>query len=285
MTILSKLGYKPRQIKSLIPPRKITSSDVSVIIPVKNNPIGINTILSKLNECQTKPSEVIVVDNLSNPSLEIDAIYTFDVNNILCSEVGPAAARNMGASIAKGEWLLFLDSDCIPTETTIAGYLTTSNIHIAYAGNIDVKNSSMLANYYKTQEILIPPAAITETGTRPDYLVTANCLVWKHSFDEVGGFDEKFLQAGGEDIDLAFQLLKIGTIQYQWKSLVQHDFDDGFLGFVSRFIRYGSGNKQIAIKYNLDLTPSVFTPVEPSVVNYLLAFLQFWCLSYGYHKY
>ena len=161
--------------------------------------------------------------------------------------------------------------------------MSNNNSHVAYAGNIKTTSNNKLSKYYETQEILIPPEAIDNGIIRPDYLVTANCLVYKNAFNYIGGFDEKFKQAGGEDIDLGFRLLSIGSIAYQWNSITLHNFDDGIKGFIKRFDRYGKGNKQLSHKYMLNLTPKPFLPISKTPVNMILALLQFLFMSKGYH--
>ena len=288
MSLISRIGYRPRKREPISVIKSISCKEISIIVPVKDNQKGIDTFLNALEEVTRKEhhvKEVIIVDNLSKMPVEVQGKYSFNVIVTSCKIIGPAAARNQGASIAHGTWLLFLDSDCIPSSTTISGYLTEQNQHLAYAGNVKVSSQGWLSNYYETQEILIPPEAIDSGAVRPDYLVTANCLIYKEAFDKIGGFDETFKQAGGEDIDLAFRLLTIGSIEYQWNSIVYHNFDDGFIGFIKRFNRYGKGNKQLAKKHTLNLSPRCFIPEKVSLINLALSFIQFLSMSKGYHSY
>ena len=155
---------------------------------------------------------------------------------------------------------------------------------MAYAGNVSVKSRDKLSRYYSTQEILIPPKAVDGSDVRPDYLVTANCLVSKKAFEAVGGFDEAFAHAGGEDIDLGFQLLRIGSLSYNRESTVYHAFDDGVTGFWKRFVRYGAGNRRLANKYQLDLMPRLFIPNEVSIANLVLAIVQYISMRLGYRE-
>lgn len=287
MTLLSRMGYSPTKEQEIEVPTKIVAPKISVIIPVKNNQDGISRLLDKFEEIfinKESPAEVIIVDNNSDIPLRIKEKWSYNVILKSCSRIGPAAARNEGASHATGEWLLFIDSDCIPSETTVHGYCATGNVHAAYAGNISVKSKDKLSRYYATQETLIPPKAIDGSKKRPDYLVTANCLVSKEAFVAVGGFDETFVLAGGEDIDLGFKLLRIGSLSYNWESIVYHTFDDGLLGFWKRFKRYGIGNRKLAEKYQLDLTPRPFIPNEVSISNLALAIVQYASMRLGYRE-
>lgn len=281
------MGYSPTKEQEIEVSKEIVASNISVIIPVKNNQDGINRLLAKFEEIFVKkapPAEVIVVDNNSDIPVRIEEQGSYKVILKSCYRIGPAAARNEGASSATGEWLLFIDSDCIPSETTLHGYCTTDNIHAAYAGNVSVKSIDKLSRYYATQETLIPPKAIDGSEKRPDYLVTANCLVSKKAFVAVDGFDETFTLAGGEDIDLGFKLLRHGSLSYNWESIVYHTYDDGILGFWKRFKRYGIGNRKLAEKYQLDLTPKPFVPNKVSISNLVLAVVQYISMRLGYRE-
>jgi len=286
LTLLSRLGYAP--VKSDNPVKiitKITPNEISVIVPVKNNQAGIDRLLKIFTEVtqeNDRPKEIIIVDNNSTHPVVINEPCALNVKLLRCSRQGPAAARNRGVTASIGNWLLFIDSDCIPTATTISGYRNRSDNCIGYAGNIKSTSSSLIGSYYESQEILIPPEAQYENTKRPDYLVTANCLVYRDAFEAIGGFDEAFEFAGGEDIDLAFRLLEVGELQYQFDSLVLHEFSDSLLDFAKRFVRYGSGNRQISDKYGLALTPKPFMPIKRVVSNYALSFAQYISMSFGY---
>ena len=87
---------------------------------------------------------------------------------------------------AIGQWLLFNDSDCLPTASFLTGYLKANNGSVAYAGNIKSLRKDRLSKYYESQEILIPLKVYTAKGQLvPQYLITANSLVWKQAFIEV----------------------------------------------------------------------------------------------------
>lgn len=287
MTLLSRTGYAPERKIQYPVPRHINYDQISIVVPVKNNQSGINRLLSSLENIYQSGQrflEVIVVDNLSASPIVLEEQYSFRLTLCVCSVPGPAGARNFGSSHADGEWLLFIDSDCTPTDSAISGYCKSDNKHLAYAGNVVVENIDILSKYYSDQEILIPPKTLDRGGERPDYLITANCLVLKSAFQNVGGFDESFFLAGGEDIDLGFKLLCHGSIDYQWNSVVKHSFSDGLEGFLNRFRRYGIGNQILSRKYNLNLTPRPFIPCKFSLPNLLFSVLQYLSMKRGYSE-
>ena len=81
------------------------------------------------------------------------------------------------------------------------------------------------SRYYGSQAILIPPP-VEELGLlRPEHLITANALVWKPALEAIGGLNETFRIAAGEDIDLGFRLREVGALSYAPTAAVSHDFD------------------------------------------------------------
>ncbi|MFT3766252.1 MAG: glycosyltransferase family 2 protein [Minicystis sp.] len=192
---------------------------------------------------------------------------------------GPARARNVGAKLATGSWLLFTDSDCEPTNSWVKGFIPALNGSIAYAGGVRAKGSDRLSRYYDTQRTLVPPPG---RPGYPAYLVTANALVWRVAFDAVGGFDERFPYAAGEDIDFGLRLWRIGDISYAPEALVVHDFEPTWTAFVSRFIRYGRGNRFLAAHYGASLRPRPFVPASLSWFNAVASVAQYVSMTLGY---
>ncbi|WP_321828141.1 glycosyltransferase [Maribacter dokdonensis] len=293
MTLISQLVFfkeeeKKTEKKSS---ERITKNEISIVIPVKDNQKGIDNYLTKFFKTHSKtdfPKEIIIVDNNSNPAIELKSEYLnlgLPITLILCKKIGPASARNKGAEIAKGKWLLFNDSDCIPTKSTLNGYLTADNNSVAYAGNIKSLDNDKLSKYYESQEILIPLKTYDENGDFvPQYLITANSLIWKKAFDEIGGFNEQIAIAGGEDVDLGLRLSEIGNLSYAFESIADHDFSDGIIGFYKRFKRYGEGNRIVQELWKIDLKPVPFRPNKKSLANEIFAKFQYIGLRIGYRN-
>ena len=84
----------------------------SVIIPVLGESEGINTLIKNLFEGSTQHNiEIIVVDG----SDEQDTITAIHGQNVIClvSQKGRALQMNAGASVARGDVLVFLHADTI----------------------------------------------------------------------------------------------------------------------------------------------------------------------------
>lgn len=290
MTLLSTLGFQPQQRAWMHAPPCLSTQEMTLIIPVKDNPAGVSRLLSaflRTHPPALYPREIIIVDNNSTPPLTLSPAISADglpITLLRCARPGPACARNLGIQHACTEWVVFTDSDCLPSSTFLTGYLAAMNGAVGYAGAVQAWGTDPWSRYYESQAILMPPPAVEDGIARPEYLVTANALAWKPALEAIGGFNETIEIAAGEDIDLGFRLREIGTLAYAPTACVYHDFKAGLLSFMRRFMRYGKGNRRIASLYSLDLTPQVFSAKHPSSLNWLLARLQYLCLTWGYRK-
>lgn len=89
---------------------------VSVIIPVYKDQSGLNNCLRALKN-QSLPYqqfEVIVIDNASQPKIELPKSVNLNCILETCEKPGSYAARNVGIRKANGEVIAFLDADCLP---------------------------------------------------------------------------------------------------------------------------------------------------------------------------
>lgn len=86
---------------------------VSIIIPTRNRAEDILKCLSSIHRSSYKSFEVIVVDNASTDNT-VDLIKTrYPSVRLVCSEYNRMAVggRNLGIGYARGNYLLFIDSD------------------------------------------------------------------------------------------------------------------------------------------------------------------------------
>jgi hypothetical protein len=104
------------------------------------------------------PKEIIIVGNNSQPTITVPLHYDGSELHIVllnCTSIGPACARNCGAQHAQGDWILFTDSDCIPSQSFMQGYFSALNGSVGYAGYVKAWGNDFISQYYESQEILL----------------------------------------------------------------------------------------------------------------------------------
>jgi GT2 family glycosyltransferase len=158
--------------------------------------------------------EIIVTDDGRTSTAEAMLQQAFPfVRWIQGPKCGPAANRNYGAKNAKGDWLLFLDDDCVPDPGWMEAYrLACSTI------NCGVLEGKTVPIGKKTRADQVCP--INETG---GLLWSCNFAIKRDLFFQVGGFDESYPSPSMEDLDLTVRLRRSGhQIQFLPKGLIAH---------------------------------------------------------------
>ncbi len=185
--------------------------DVSVVIPTYNRVAMLKEALASLYaQDYGGLIEIIVVDDNSQdgtPTI-IQEGYS-DVNLIALSKnIGPAAARNRGISIAKGRFVAFLDSDDLWQPNYLQSQIsllqrpenaTTENFGVS---DIFIWNMLSDRKYRKSQK---PKTKYSSTLhhllSGGSFISTPSAVVFpRHLLEEIGYFDESLRL--GEDTDL-----------------------------------------------------------------------------------
>ena len=92
--------------------------DLSVIVPARNAEATLGRALSAWKRQGRRDHELIVVDDASTDGTAEVAARFADRVLKLAERRGPAAARNAGARVSRGDILLFVDADVRVTERT-----------------------------------------------------------------------------------------------------------------------------------------------------------------------
>ena len=200
--------------------------DISIIIPFLNAENTLARALDSLQHCYIDNGEIVLVDNNSkDDSLSLCADFKSrnpGLKIIITKEAKPgqAAARNTGARISSGNWLLFTDSDCLPSAAWVQDYLRHFGDKLigAVAGcirphlptNAVQKTLSLFTLPENPHEIVHDRFKFGE-GLYP----SANLAVRRDVFGLVGGFNESLMY--GEDHDLCYRIYGAG---YKIKAVV-----------------------------------------------------------------
>lgn len=195
---------------------------VSIVIPTFNaeKTIG-KTLEACLNQDFGGPLEVIAVDDGSN-DCTAEQIKRYPVKYIYQENAGPASARNRGWKEAKGAIISFTDSDCIPHKDWLSKLLRNyvDEKVGAVGGSYSVANPENLLACCIQQEISIRHSAMPREVR---FLGSYNLSVKRSILEEIGGFQEGYKNASGEDNDLSYRILKHGyKILFDREARVAH---------------------------------------------------------------
>jgi GT2 family glycosyltransferase len=154
------------------------------------------------------------------------------------------------------EWFYFTDCGCEHTPNLFSEFEKTwhhtGDSCVAISGPITGNGEGPINQFMTKQGILNPPKErlIYDTFV-PQAIITANALVSGIAFSFIGGFDETFTEAAGEDLDLGLRLRTLGIIGWAENAVVKHRFNEDKEDFMCRFKRYGAGNRRLEVKHNL----------------------------------
>lgn len=182
-----------------------SSPRISIIIPSFNYGRFLGDAIESALGQTLSPVEVIVVDDGSqDDSREVARRYP--VRLIEQENAGVSAARNRGASEAKGDFLVFLDADDVLEPTYLArcwDALRTAPPNVAYAYT--------QMRHFGQCESLYESAPFSKQRVLEGNLVHVSALLRRGAFEGAGGFDES-AKLGLEDADLWVRLLERGQI-------------------------------------------------------------------------
>lgn len=184
---------------------------ITLIIPVwKGNDPFRQCLRSILNAFPPPDELIVVIDGPDEFSKNISA--SFGIRALTLSENrGPAAARNIGARIAKSNILFFLDADVIvpPDIFEKVRYIFSKNPHAdAVFGSYDDKPP--VKNFFSQFKNLFHHY-IHQNAKADASTFWAGCgAILRSRFEALGGFNEKYRFPSIEDIEIGYRLKEAG---------------------------------------------------------------------------
>ena len=220
----------------------------SIIVPTYNRPERLANCLSAISllDYPRDRFEVIVVDDGSKTPLDAVVAPLQDTLNIQLlrqENAGPAAARNKGAEVAKGEFLAFTDDDCQPTPS----WLTQ------FAVGFEDEPQAMIGG--KTINALDENLFSTASQKLIDYLyeyynpakgkdaffASNNIALPAANFQALNGFDVSFPLAAAEDRDFCDRWNAKYPMLYLPQAQVNHYHKLSLTSFWRQHFGYGRG--------------------------------------------
>lgn len=192
----------------------------SVIIPTFNRPEFLKECLKRLapgrQSIESYLFEVIVTDDGKEGVSEIVCAQEFPfVRYTYGPGKGPAANRNHGAALARGEWFLFTDDDCLPDSDWIKSYIHA----IEKFPGTQAFEGAILPDDPKLLKKDLAECPVNENG---GCFWSANIMISSFLFRRLGGFDEQFKIAAQEDQDLLLRIKMYTLPVFIKQSVVIH---------------------------------------------------------------
>ncbi len=184
---------------------------VDVVIPFSGSEPAFEELVARLRALELGPGDSLtVVDNsrraAADPRSQGAPMRVVGAHERQSSYY----ARNRGAAGGHGAWLLFLDADVDPAPDLIDRYLAArpesgTGFLVGSVKDIraaDGEGESIASRYSRLRRLI--DQANTLQMRRP-YAKTANCLVRRAAFEDIGGFVDEVRSGGDADLCLRLQ--------------------------------------------------------------------------------
>ena len=176
---------------------------IACVIPAYNRQDTIGEAIESVLKQSRQPDEIIIVDDGStDDTQEVCQRYTANIRVISQENGGASSARNRGAKEANSEWIAWLDSDDVWTETYLStveeAIVETSGKAQLYFSNIELDREQFKNNrIWDHLSIDFDGALYCVFDDPPKFALKHHFMAMlqtsvmnKEAFDKLGGFDE-----------------------------------------------------------------------------------------------
>ena len=223
---------------------------ISVVTTTYNRPVALRVVLDALMAQDDARFEIVIADDGSG-----EATHTMlaAFSRELCRPAGlerlvhtwhpdlgfrAAAARNMAVAASRGEYLAFLDGDCVPRPDFVSRHRALAERGFMVTGSRVLMSEDLSADvlegrvrgafatrplqWWMTQRLrgrvnkVLPLLRAPDSSLRHYARVkwrrvkSCNLAIWRDDYRAVDGFDESFVGWGHEDADLVLRLARHG---------------------------------------------------------------------------
>lgn len=196
-------------------------AEISVVIPTHDRPAGLTRLLGALSRqsIDGERFEVIVVDDGSAAPVQISG-KGLNLRVVRHQQPrGPAAARNSGWRGAATPIVAFVDDDCAPAEGWLEAMLGAAG-----AAGRQAVIQGRIEPLPIQRDRLHPLSHTIEVGGLSRLFVSAHIAYPRSLLERLGGFDESFNRAGGEDVELGARAMQAGArAHFALDAVVYHE--------------------------------------------------------------
>lgn len=195
----------------------------SVVVCSYNGAKTLDRCLESLKHVDYPDYEVVLVDDGSKDNTQDIAAKHPWIVNIRQENKGLSFARNVGARAAKGNVIVYTDSDCMADPDWLY-YLVGTLLSGDYAGVGGPNISPPAENWVQACVSAAPggPSHVLLTDVVAEHIPGCNMAFHRWAFEQVGGFDPEYRKAG-DDVDFCWRLQSSGgVIAFSPAAIVWH---------------------------------------------------------------
>ena len=211
---------------------------LSIIIPVFNNLNHVLDLLKSVDISNSKNIEVIIIDDGSKPKLK-KKLNKFKLKYKYIKNSGPSYARNFGAKISSGKFLLFLDSDLALPKNFLKRLINLLKKEKIKIGTIPYGIKSNIDNIFSQYKaffdyfnVCLKLKGLKETG----YIIGSSCVFSRKIFFKSKGWNQNIKTPSTEHEEFTRRLEKIKITRLK-NFYVEHKFPSGIELFKKIFFR------------------------------------------------
>jgi GT2 family glycosyltransferase len=219
---------------------------ISVVITTYNRSDALCAVLGGLQLQSDRDFEIVVADDGSAPEHRskvqsalaqcgLPAVHMWHPDEGFRA----ACARNRGVAVARGQYIILMDGDCVPELDFVAQHRQLSEKDCFINGSRVLLSAELTVSAIAAEQCLTGRSAAFWLGqalsghankwfprlrlpdfTRrkhPDFIWkgirSCNMSLWRSDYEKINGFDESFVGWGHEDADFVLRLHNAGLIR------------------------------------------------------------------------
>lgn len=206
---------------------------ITLVVNTYENPHGLEKVLASLVRQRVPADEIIIADDGSGNATKAVILKSQQDHNLQirhCRQENQGFRRsvilNKAIAMAQGDYLVFLDGDCVPESEFVADHASLAENGYWVQGRRAFVKESAVEGFFPTKgcvwklalkgqltglpKALRLPFPFVKRGQQQRGILGCNLGIWRNDLISVNGYDETFVGWGREDADLANRLYHLG---------------------------------------------------------------------------